>query len=367
MYALDDVARNPGALRAALARGAGYAPLYVKIKLLYGCNLRCEMCNHWREARPRQLTTAQLEGLLDELARLGCRKVHFTGGEPLLRPDLETLVGRATAVGIRPTLTTNATLLDRERARALARAGLRGVNVSIDSPDPATHDLVRGVPGAFARSLEGLKHLRKARARGKLGIALNTVVTRLNFRGLAELPKLALRVGARALRLMPVDEHTGVALRLRAAEIEEWNREIGPLLAKRALRAGLMAHEDEAYPFGRAADETARSARGAYALGLYERQPCFAPFTHALVDHEGRVYVCCMARGEPLLGDLHARRFEQVWQDEPYRRVRLAMRDGRPLPPCASCDDFTDENLRLQRLLESPDEARPGAGQEAAP
>lgn len=367
MYALDDVARNPAALRAAFARGSGYAPLYVKIKLLYGCNLRCEMCNHWREARPRQLTTTQLESLLGELAGLGCRKVHFTGGEPLLRPDLETLVGHATAVGIRATLTTNATLMDRERAKGLVRAGLRGVNVSIDSPDPDTHDLVRGVPGAFARSLEGLKHLRKARARGKLGIAINTVITRLNFRSLAELPKLALRVGARALRLMPVDEHTGVALRLGAAEIEEWNRQIGPLLARRALRAGLMAHEDEAYPFGRGQEQTRRSASGAYALGLYERQACFAPFTHALVDHEGRVFVCCMARGQPLLGDLHAQPFDAVWQGEPYRRVRLAMRAGQPLPPCASCDDFTDENLRLQRILESADEARPEPGQEAAP
>ena len=92
-----------------------------------------------------------------------------------------------------------------------------------------------------------------------------------------------------------------------------------------------------------------------------------APFFDNGQTDEGRVFVCCMARGQPLLGDLHARPFGAVWQDEPYRRVRLAMRDGGRLAPCASCDDFTDENLRLQRILESGDEARPGAGQEATP
>lgn len=353
MYALDEVSADADAFRAAYAQVRAYKPLYVKVKLLYGCNLRCAMCNHWRVARPRQLSTQQLFDLLTELARQGCRKVHFTGGEPGLRPDLEELVAHASKVGIRPVLTSNATLLTRPRARKLVQAGLRGINVSIDSPDPDTHDKVRGVPGCFEQSLEGLKNLQKERRHGKLGVALNTVITRWNFRTLHDLPKLALRVGARALRLLPVDDHTGEALRLDEAEIAEWNSEIGPLLAQRGLRAGLFDSEAEAYPFGQKGDERAAAARGEYALGYYRERPCLAPYTHALVDHEGDVYVCCMARGEPLLGNLHGRRFETVWNGEPFRRVRLAMHGEQKLPACARCDDFLDENRRLQQVLES--------------
>jgi MoaA/NifB/PqqE/SkfB family radical SAM enzyme len=353
VYAIDEVAAEAPRFREAYEKLEGFRPLYVKIKLLYGCNLRCQMCNHWREARPRQLTTARLKEILSELRALGCRKVHFTGGEPTLRPDLEELVGHAGAAGLRVTLTTNGTLITRERARRLIESGLRGVNVSIDSPVSAVHDEIRGVPGAFAESLEGLKNLRKEARRGKLSLALNTVVTRLNWHTLAELPKLALKVGASALRLMGVDDHTGLFLRPSPDEIAAYNRDVAPLLARRARGAGLMADDEEAFPFGRTADEAERGGRGEYALDYYRDRPCFAPFTHALLDHEGRVFTCCMARGEPLLGDVTTRPFQQTWEGEAYRRVRLAMRTPEKLPACHRCDDFLAENRAFLRILET--------------
>ena len=352
MYALDEVAAEAGSFREAYARGLGFRPLYVKIKLLYGCNLRCQMCNHWREARPRQLTTERLLEALDELAALGCRKVHFTGGEAALRPDLEDLVAHAAARGIRPTLTSNGTLFTRERARRIVEAGLRGINVSIDSPVAAVHDTVRGVTGSYAAALLGLKNLHKEKRHGKLAIAINTVVTRINYATLADLPRLAAKVGARALRLLPVDDHTGLALRPGPAEIARYNREVAPVLAGRGLAAGLFASEDEAYPFGRSDRERAAAVEGNYALGYYERQPCYAPFTHALLDHEGRVFVCCMARGEPLLGSLQSGTFRDAWDGEPFHRVRLAMKGAAKLPACHRCDDFLDENRRVQAIVD---------------
>jgi MoaA/NifB/PqqE/SkfB family radical SAM enzyme len=353
VYAIDEVAAEATRFREAYEKLEGFRPLYVKIKLLYGCNLRCQMCNHWREARPRQLTTARLKEILTELQALGCRKVHFTGGEPTLRPDLEELVAHASAAGLRVTLTTNGTLITRERARRIVEAGLRGVNVSIDSPVPAVHDEIRGVAGAFAESLEGLKNLRKESRHGKLGLALNTVVTRLNWHTLAELPKLALKVGASAIRLMGVDDHTGLFLRPSPEQIAAYNRDVAPLLAKRARGAGLITDDEDLYPFGRTPEQAERGGRGEYALGYYRDRPCFAPFTHALLDHEGRVFVCCMARGEPVLGDVTERPFREAWEGEAYRRVRLAMRTETKLPPCHRCDDFLTENRRLLRILES--------------
>jgi MoaA/NifB/PqqE/SkfB family radical SAM enzyme len=355
VYAIEEVAAEAERFRTAYRSLEGFRPLYVKIKLLYGCNLRCQMCNHWREARPRQLTTARLKEVLEELAALGCRKVHFTGGEPTLRQDLEELIAHASEAGLRVTLTTNGTLVTRERARRIVEAGLRGVNVSIDSPVAAVHDEIRGVPGAFAESTEGLKNLRKESRRGKLSLALNTVVTRLNWHTLAELPKLALKVGARSIRLMGVDDHTGLGLRPGPEEIAAYNRDVAPLLARRARRAGLIAEDEEVFPFGRSADETEGGERGEYALGYYRENPCFAPFTHALLDHEGRVFTCCMARGEPLLGDVSERAFREAWEGEAYRRVRLAMRGADKLPACHRCDDFLSENRKLLRILEERD------------
>jgi len=354
VYALDEVAAEATRFREAVVRLEGFRPLYLKVKLLYGCNLRCQMCNHWREARPGQLTTDRLKAVLTEVAGLGGRKVHFTGGEPALRPDLEDLVAHASAAGFRATLTTNGTLFSRARARRIVEAGLRGVNVSIDSPAAAVHDEIRGLPGSWERAVEGAKNLAKEAHRGKLALALNTVVTRLNWSTLGDLPKLALKLGARAIRLLLVDEHTGAGLRPAGQEIAAFNREVAPRLAQAALRAGLIAQESDAYPFGIGPGEEGAASRGEYALGYYREHPCFAPFTHALVDHEGRVFVCCMARGAPLLGDVRTQSFREVWEGPAYRAVRLALTRGAKLPPCARCDDFLDENRRLQAILGDP-------------
>ena len=70
VYALDEVAAEAPRFREAVIRREGFRPLYLKVKLLYGCNLRCQMCNHWREARPGQLTTARLREVLALLAAL---------------------------------------------------------------------------------------------------------------------------------------------------------------------------------------------------------------------------------------------------------------------------------------------------------
>ena len=355
MYAFEEVEADAPAFRAAFARAEPFRPLYVKIKLIFGCNLRCRMCHHWRGARPGQLSTARLKDVLGELAELGCRKVHFTGGEPSLRPDLEELVVHVAVHGLRVTLTTNATRLTRERARALVEGGLRGVNVSIDGPDALVHDDVRGVPGAWEQAVLGLKNLRKEARHGKLGLSLNTVVNRLNLMRLDEMPSLALRCGVQRLRLLPVDDHAGEALRPTPDAIAAFNRDVAPHLARRALRAGLLESEDDAYPFGRETTARAEGARGLYAFGYYRRRPCFAPHTHALIDHDGRVFTCCMQRGAPLLGDLRTHSFAQIWHGEAYRSVRALMRGGERLTACARCDDFIDENRRLHAILVRPE------------
>lgn len=353
MYAFEEVSRDAIAFREAVRTGTGFRPLYVKIKLLFGCNLRCAMCAHWREPRPAQISGERLAAILDELAGLGCRKVHFTGGEPGLRGDLERLVGHASSLGLRVTLTTNGTLVTRERARALIEAGLRGVNVSIDSPEPAVHDAQRGVPGSFAAAVEGAKNFAKEARRGKLSLSLNTVVTRINWRTLGSLPRLATKLGARRIRLLPVDDHLGAGLRPSRDEIETFNREIAPRLLREGLPGGLLAAEADAFPFGRSEKELAHGSRGEYANGHYRGKPCFAPFTHALVDHDGMVSACCNARKAPTLGALHEQPFAAVWGGAPYAELRRSMLGPEKLPACHRCDDFRAENRRLQEILEA--------------
>jgi MoaA/NifB/PqqE/SkfB family radical SAM enzyme len=276
----------------------------------------------------------------------------LTGGEPLLRARVPELIARATALGIRANMTTNGTLVDKARARALVEAGLRGVNVSLDSPARKVHDKVRGVAGAWKQTTRAIGHFARAARKGKLTLRVNTVVNSLTYASLAEMPALARALGADELNLIPVDDHCGPELSLSRREIADYNARIAPRIAEQALALGLMRDERQAFPFGRSERELRLARAGRYALGWYDRHPCFAPWTHSLVDYNGLVYVCCMTREkiEPL-GDLKTQSFGQVWEGFGYRVVRQVMHPPR-LEPCRRCDDFLEDNRHYLAVVE---------------
>ena len=351
MYAIDEVAADAEAFRRAVAERRAFRPLYVKIKLMFGCNLKCEMCNHWRETRETPLSIARFKEAIGELAALGCRKIHFSGGEPLLRPQAPDLVAHATALGLRVTMTTNGTLVDKALAKNLVESGLRGVNVSLDSPERKVHDRVRGVSGVWKDTTRAIQLFRRYAHKGKVTVRINTVVSRSTYASLAPLPDLAASLGANALNLIPVDDHCGEHLSLRRRDIEDYNARIAPGIAKRALTLGLMRDEREAYPFGKTSRDLSLAKRGNYAFGWYDRHPCFAPWTHSLIDFNGLVYVCCMTREQIApIGDLKTSSFTDIWTGAGYQAIRRMMHPPA-LSPCRRCDDFVEENRQLLRVL----------------
>jgi radical SAM protein with 4Fe4S-binding SPASM domain len=350
MYNVARVQDEAEAFYGAVERADPFRPLMVKMKLTWQCNLACGMCDYWRQDLATPLTFDLVTRTLDDLAALGCRKVHFSGGEPTLRPDLPDIIAHARRLKLRVTLTTNGTLVTHDLAKRLVVAGLNSVCVSIDSPVRSVHDRIRGAPGAFKQTIAGVRELhRAAKQRGvSLPIRINTVVSRENYHTLDKLPALAHSLGAKSLLLMPVDDPSG-ALWLNKRRLLDYNRRIAPALAEQALALGVMRSPREAYPFGTTREELAASRNGQYARGQFERQPCYAPWTHALVAADARVAPCCSAP-RVTLGNLQEQTFADIWQGEAYRRLRQAMRDGTPLPHCAGCDVFLAENRVLHQI-----------------
>ena len=351
MYALDEIAADLETFRHAVQSRQAYKPLYAKIKLIFGCNLKCEMCNHWRSSRELPLSTARFQEIIDELAALGCRKIHLSGGEALLRPQVPQLVERAAGHGIRVTLTTNGMLVDKPLAKALVRAGLRGVNISVDSPVRKIHDQIRGVAGSWKNACQAVRLFRRYAHKGKLNIRINTVISRSNYLGLQGLPELAMNLGADALNFIAVDDHCGEHLSLSRRHILQYNAQVAPTLSEKALGLGLIQLLRQAYPFGYTLQEIKQAKHGEYAFGWYGRHPCFAPWTHTLIDFNGLVYTCCMTHEQtPPLGDLKQNSFSEIWRGAAYDRVREKMFPAA-LAACRRCDDFLDQNRRLNLLL----------------
>jgi len=186
------------------------SPLSLRVSVTDRCQLRCRYCMPFdgvtRTSRQEILTfeeIARFAGLVRE--RFGLTKVRLTGGEPLVRREVEKLVAMLAAERIPDlALTTNGQLL-AEKAAALRRAGLRRVNVSLDSLDPATfRELTRG--GELGKTIAGIE---AALAAGLTPVRLNVTVLRgVNDGELLELARFGLRTGCevRFIELMPIGE-----------------------------------------------------------------------------------------------------------------------------------------------------------------
>lgn len=147
------------------------------------CNLFCAQC--YAEARntdfPGELTTEEAKAVLDDLAEFEVPAVLWSGGEPLMRPDLFELIEYANSLGLRSALSTNGTLLTPEVARKAEECGIAYVGVSIDGLGPV-HDKNRGKRGAYSRTLEGIKNCRALGLR----VGLHFTMHRLNISHLPE-------------------------------------------------------------------------------------------------------------------------------------------------------------------------------------
>jgi heme d1 biosynthesis radical SAM protein NirJ len=129
--------------------------------LIRRCNLCCEHCYSISADIdfPGELTTAEVYRTLDDLKAFGVPVLILSGGEPLLRPDLFEIAGRAKALGFYVGLSTNGTLIDEPLARRIAGTGFDYVGISLDGTE-ATHDRFRRMQGGYRAALNGLRRCR---------------------------------------------------------------------------------------------------------------------------------------------------------------------------------------------------------------
>ncbi len=148
------------------------------------CNLRCVHCysDSYAQKYPGELTTAQAKGVIDDLVAFTVPALLFSDGEPLARPDLKELMRYATGSGLRVTLSTNGTLIDRDTAAELKDIGLTYVGISLDGIGE-TNDLFRGRQGAFAAAVAGLRHCLAVGQK----VGLRLTLTRRNCMDLHEI------------------------------------------------------------------------------------------------------------------------------------------------------------------------------------
>jgi radical SAM protein with 4Fe4S-binding SPASM domain len=297
------------------------------------CNISCVHC-HVRAGAGRagDLSTAEGMRLLEGLAEVAeFRMVAFTGGKPLLRPDLFTLLSHARDLGFSSTIATNATLVDGLTARRLSDAGVVIAAVSLDGADPATHDRIRGVPGAYAAAMAGLQALKEA------GILLhvNITVMEYNERALWEVAALADEIGAAILiiyQLVPVGRGEGIR---EAALDTDRTGHLVTTMAEVQRRSGLVVEpvaSPQYWPFLLARAGITRGPLLRLAEFLFHG--CAAGRGFVYIKPEGTVLAC------PFLdvpcGNVRDRPFYEIWRDSPVF-FALREREHQLKGSCGEC------------------------------
>jgi len=293
------------------------APVNVTWEVTLACNLRCRHClSAAGPPAPRELTTQEAVGLVDELHRMGVFQVNFGGGEPFLRPDFEDILAACHRRGIVTCISTNGTLLDRARVERLARSGMVAVQVSLDGARRETCDAIRG-EGTYERALEALGLL----AASPIPTSINAVLTSANADEIPELHDLAgaLGVALRVSRFRPSGRGAGAwdELRPDAAQLLGF----GTWLAGRGdVRTG-----DSFFSL------TPQERMG---LGL---NLCGAAKLTCCVGPEGDVYPCAFLQmPEFRAGSVREEPFAGIWEGS---RVFRALRRLR-IRSCESCHRF---------------------------
>ena len=188
-------------------------PLALLAELTHRCPLRCAYCSNplALAARETELETDAWLRVVREAGELGVHQLHLSGGEPLLRDDLEIIVAAGRAAGLYTNLITSAWGLGEPRVEALAAAGLDHVQISVQDTDPGAARLVAGAE-AFDAKIAAARLVKRA----GLALSLNVVLHRGNVGRAGEIVDLAASLGAERIEVASTQYH-GWALENRAA------------------------------------------------------------------------------------------------------------------------------------------------------
>jgi MoaA/NifB/PqqE/SkfB family radical SAM enzyme len=318
------------------------------------CNLECEFCyvgdllnveGQWREEM-------NLEALGKAFPEREGFQISLTGGEIFMRKDIMSVLDlfkqKKYACGY---LTTNGTIINEERAEALAdlaAAGfLKHISISIDGPGEM-HDIARGQKGTFERTTAGLRRLQQAakRKHAPLRVSINTTVAHESLAALDQMVGVAEELGVDAIGLNHLmfctPEDAAETVRMIGApdasvittfitsdpglEIARVRQQVSALEAKCKAKNILFDYRPKVHD---------QLIDNYYTPGARLDGRCLYPFLHARVSFSGKVYFCPFIRVE--VGDLADNSLEEIWNNDKYVGMRKQLVENGLFPVCRRC------------------------------
>jgi pyrroloquinoline quinone biosynthesis protein E len=312
-------------------------PLALIAEITHRCPLHCVYCSNPLEmaAVSSELSTAQWIDIFDQAGKLGMLHAHFTGGEPLARPDLTELIAGARAAGLYTNLITSGIGLAEPRLKALVDAGLDHIQLSFQD---SREDSANWIAGAKAHALK--IELSRLIREHKIAFTVNLVIHRQNIDHLDEMIAFIEQLAPERMEIAHT-QYYGWALKNRATLLptrEQLDKAVVAVAAADQRLAGRI-RVDFVVP-----DYYARFPKA--CMGGWGRRLM-------LINPAGKVLPCHAAEVIPDLTfeNVREQRLENIWRDSPsFQRFRGE--EWMP-EPCRSCDQRAQDfgGCRCQALL----------------
>ncbi len=308
------------------------APFVIALNLTQRCNLACDHCyldaKVLKEGATDELTTDEIKAVLDDIATLSPEcMIVLTGGEPLLRPDIEELAAHASAQGLMVVVGSNGILLTPERVETLKQAGVAGIGISLDSLVPEKHDAFRGRKGAWDKTMASID----ACVAGNLAFQLHFSVTDDTADEFDDMVAFARDVGAMVLNVFFL-VCTGRGEKYTDISPEKYEQVLRGVVHAARNEKRLMVRAKCAPHFKRIAMEIDPNWPITMAHG-YDAGGCLAATRYARVTPNGEVTPCPYI--EASVGSVRHTSFSELWHDAPmFQAMRAPKLEGR----CGVCE-----------------------------
>jgi len=302
------------------------------INLTERCNMACAHC--YLDAKTLSAGSSN-ELTFDEVCKVlnsvACRNndtmVVLTGGEPLLRQDLELIIRHGSDLGLSIVVGTNGSALSLKRAQSLKKAGLLGVGISIDSLQQEKHDIFRGLKGSWQKTMQGIDACRKI----GLSFQLHFTVTQKNQDEIKDLAQFACDSGARVLNFFFL-VCTGRGQSIQDIDAETYEKSLAEIISLQKDYPEMIIRARCAPHYKRLAHQMNPLSNLNKISGM-QGDGCIAGIHYARVSPSGDVTACPYI--EKAVGNIRETDFWQLWDESTeFKQLRDPQLTGR----CGVCE-----------------------------
>ena len=286
-------------------------PYMAELDVTYRCNLRCQMCQRWRDPRRDEMSLREYQSLSAEFHVLGVHQISIAGGEPLLRKDIFRIIAGFAERGMSVNLCTNGMLLEKYRSQILL-SGASCVTVSMDGATASRHDQIRGRAGSWMQIERGIRSLLEQRRKRSPILRVRMSVSNRN---------------AHEMRLF-YDRWRGVAddVLFQPVHLCRDAFYCGLPEGELKLDASVIAEQLHGTPMARDPYMQAWVASPSACAG-YPAIPCYAGVLMTRIDPWANVYPCL--EQHVCVGSVRSGGFLAVWKSKPFHEERRRLASSR--------------------------------------